>query len=150
MSKQDCQRKKLFIDPEVQGALARRLVWQWVVFTGVAAALAVALEWLNNPFAPVGEVAAEAWWTYGPLLLALVCLLPVFVVDTVKISNRFVGPVFRLRQAARAVAAGQRPAPLKFRDSDFWRGMADDMNVVFDKAASAPATAEEARETASA
>lgn len=133
MSTKNCQRKTDFIDPEVQGALTRRIVAQWVVFTAVATALAFGLTWMSDPFAPIGQVLAEAWWTYAPLLLVLVCLLPVFVMDTIKLSNRFTGPIYRLRHVARALAEGKPTAPVEFRGGDFWRGLADDMNKVIDR-----------------
>lgn len=137
MKKQDCKRKVDFIDPEVQGALTRRIVGQWVVFTAVAAVLAFGLQWMTDPFAPISQHAIEAWWTYGPMLLVLVCLLPVFVMDTVKLSNKFTGPIYRLRHVARSLAAGERPAPVEFRGGDFWRGLADDMNSVIERVAEA-------------
>lgn len=145
---QQCQRKTDFSDPVVQGALTRRIVGQWMVFTLVAVLLAFGLAWMQDPFAPLTQTLAEAWWTYAPLLLVLVCLLPVFVMDTVKLSNRFTGPIYRLRHVARQLSEGECPERLTFRGGDFWRGLADDMNLVIDRvtqpAAAEPADAEEA------
>ena len=132
MKKSDCQRKRDYIDPEVQGALTRRIVAQWMVFVGIATALAFALQWMSNPFMPLKQHLVEAWWTYGPLLMALFCLLPIFVLDAIKLSNRFTGPIYRLRHVASALTAGERPEPLEFRGGDFWRGLADDFNHVID------------------
>ena len=87
MSKQNCKRRTDFIDPEVQGALTRRIVGQWILFTAVAALLAFVLTWMGDPFAPFSQVLSETWWRYAPLLLVLVCMLPIFVMDTVKLSN---------------------------------------------------------------
>ena len=50
----------------------------------------------------------------------MVFLLPVFVVDTIKISHRFAGPIFSLRRTMREVAEGKPPRKLKFREGDFW------------------------------
>jgi len=57
-------------------------------------------------------------------------LLPVFVMDTVKLSHRFAGPIFSLRRAIREVAAGETPRRLKFRHKDFWKDLADDYNAM--------------------
>ncbi|TWT77329.1 hypothetical protein Pla123a_19890 [Posidoniimonas polymericola] len=137
MAQRDNQRHTHFIDPEVQGALTRRIVGQWVVFTAAATAIAFLLTWMSDPFSPLTTILSETWWRYAPLLLVLVCMLPIFVMDTVKLSNKFTGPVFRLRQVARKLAAGERPEPVNFRGGDFWRGLADDMNLVIQRVADA-------------
>lgn len=127
------KRKKKFIDPEVQGALARRIGVHWLLYTLVASVLVVGLKWLANPFVPFTEHAVEAWWTYGPLLLVLLCLAPIFVYDSVKLSNRFTGPVMRIRQAARSLADGEPVRPLAFRDDDFWQDLAKDFNRIVER-----------------
>jgi hypothetical protein len=49
-------------------------------------------------------------------------------VDIVRMSNRFVGPVVRLRGALRELAENRPAQPLNFRDDDFWRELATDFN----------------------
>lgn len=127
------QRSRRYVDPEVQGALARRLVVHWLAYTLVASGVAVGLAWMANPFAPLGEVLAEAWWGYAPLLLTLVALVPVFVVDSIRLSHRFSGPVYRFRGALERLASGGPVERLTFRESDFWRGLAEDFNRVADR-----------------
>lgn len=127
------QRKKKFIDPQVQGALVRRLVFHWLAFIGVAAAVSFALQVLTNPFQPLREHAASLWRTQGPFLIVLVFMLPVFIVDTIKISHRFAGPIYRLRQTIRGLAQGSDFEPLRFRDYDFWQGLAQDFNNMVER-----------------
>jgi hypothetical protein len=124
------QRKKKYIDTDVQGALTRRLIWHWCVFVVVAGVAAYLLQVLSNPFQPQLEHVKELWWTHGPFLVVLLFLLPVFVVDTVKLSHRFAGPIYNLRRAMREVAQGKPPRKLKFRDNDFWQGLSDDYNAM--------------------
>jgi len=63
----------------------------------------------------------------------MVFLLPVFVLDAIKLSHRFAGPIYRLRYTIRKIAHGD-PAPrLKFRDFDFWQGLAEDFNRMVDR-----------------
>ncbi len=130
-----CNRKTRFVDPEVQGALARRLVLHWLSYTAIAAVITVGLYWLSDPFRPVGEVLAGAWWTYSPVLLVLACLLPVFILDSIKLSSRFAGPLFRFRQVIHELAEGQSPLPVEFRTNDFWRQLATDVNRVAERVA---------------
>jgi nitrogen fixation/metabolism regulation signal transduction histidine kinase len=121
-------RKKTFVDPKVQGALVRRLVMHWCAFIAVAALVAFCLQVLSNPFTSIREHAQNVWWTHGPFLLVMVFMLPVFIVDTIKLSHRFAGPIYRMRQTIRSLAKGGAYTPMKFRDQDFWQGMAEDFN----------------------
>jgi hypothetical protein len=124
------RRKKQFIDANVQGALARRIIFHWLVFLMVAALAAFILQVLSNPFRPLLTHARDMWWTHGPFLLVLVFLLPVFIVDTIKLSHRFAGPIFALRRAIREIVQGKPPRKLKFRRKDFWHDLADDYNAM--------------------
>lgn len=124
------QRRQKFIDSQVQGALARRIIFHWLVFVSVAAVAALLLQVLSDPFQPAGQHVENLWYTHGPFLIVMVFLLPVFVVDTIKISHRFAGPIFSLRRTMREVAEGQPPRLLKFREGDFWHELASDYNAM--------------------
>jgi nitrate/nitrite-specific signal transduction histidine kinase len=127
------ERKKTFVDPKVQGSLVRRLVVHWLSFLLVASLVSFCLQVLSNPFRSFGEHVQQLWWTHGPFLLVMVFLLPVFVLDTIKLSHRFVGPIYRLRQTILEIAQGDPPPRLKFRDFDFWQGLAEDFNRMVDQ-----------------
>ncbi len=124
------QRKKHFIDASVQGSLVRRVIFHWLAFLLVAFVVSFILQVLSNPFRPLAAHFQDLWWTHGPFLLVVAFLLPAYVVDTIKLSHRFAGPIFSLRRAIRAVAAGKPPQRLKFRDRDFWQDLADDYNAM--------------------
>jgi hypothetical protein len=124
------RRTKHFIDSNVQGALARRIIFHWVMFLSVASFVAFVLQVLSNPFRPIGEHVQDLWWSQGPFLLVTFFLLPVFIVDSIKLSHRFAGPIFSLRRTIRAVAQGETPRPLKFRRRDFWHDLAEDYNAM--------------------
>ena len=127
------RRTKHFIDSCVQGALARRIIVHWLVFLAVGSLVAFILQVLSNPFRPLAAHVQDMWWTHGPFLLVLVFLLPVFVVDTIKLSHRFAGPIYSLRRAMREIAQGKKPRRLKFRKRDFWHDLADDYNAMLVK-----------------
>jgi len=134
------QRRQKFIDSKVQGALARRIIFHWLMFLLVASVAALLLQVLSDPFRPASDHVENMWYTQGPILVVMVFLLPLFVVDTIKLSHRFAGPIFSLRRAMRDVAAGQPPRKLQFRDGDFWHDLADDYNAMI--ARLAPSTDE--------
>lgn len=127
------RRKKQFVDTCVQGALARRIIVHWLLFLAVGSLVAFVLQVLSNPFRPITAHVQDMWWTQGPFLLVLAFLLPVFVVDTIKISHRFAGPIYALRRGLREIVQGEKPQRLKFRKRDFWHGLADEYNAVLVK-----------------
>ena len=129
------ERKKKYIDSDVQGALTRRLIWHWFVFLVVASVTAYLLQVLSNPFKSQMDHVRELWWTQGPFLVVLLFLLPVFVVDTVKLSHRFAGPIFNLRRAMGEVAEGKPPRKLQFRDNDFWHDLSAEYNAMITRLA---------------
>src|SRR5262245_11987878 len=114
------QRRKVYIDALVQGALARRIILHWFVFLAVTSFIACVLQVLSNPLRPLADHLHDLWWNQGPFFLVMLFLLPVFVVDTVKISHRFAGPIFSLRRAMRDITKGKPAHKLKFRTNDFW------------------------------
>jgi hypothetical protein len=126
------RRKKHFIDTSVQGALARRIIVHWLVFLAVGSLVAFILQVLSNPFRPLADHVHDMWYTHGPFLLVLLFLLPVFVVDTIKLSHRFAGPIYALRRAIREVAAGEKPRRVNFRKRDFWHDLASDYNAMLE------------------
>lgn len=127
------RRTKHYIDSPVQGALARRIIGHWLLFLAVGCIVAFLLQVLSNPFRPIGAHMRDLWWTHGPFLLVLAFLLPVFVVDTIKLSHRFAGPVYALKRSLRSLANGEKPRRLQFRKRDFWHELADDYNAVLAK-----------------
>jgi hypothetical protein len=129
-------RKKTFIDAKVQGALVRRLVMHWASFITIAAVVAFALQVLTNPFRPLEQHLQEMWWTHGPFLLVMFFMLPVFIVDTIKLSHRFAGPIYRLRNVIKGMAEGEPFKPVKFREMDFWQDLADDFNTMIERVGS--------------
>jgi hypothetical protein len=126
-------RGQTFVDATVQGALARRFIFHWFVFVAVSWGVSFLLQLLSDPFRPVSDNMHIMWATQGPLMLVMVFLLPVFVLDTLKLSHRFAGPILSLRRAMREAVAGQRARKIQFRKNDFWHDLADDYNALADR-----------------
>jgi nitrogen fixation/metabolism regulation signal transduction histidine kinase len=60
----------------------------------------------------------------------LLSLFPAFLLDTVRFSNRFVGPIARLRRGLRELGENREAEKMIFRDSDFWTDVAGEYNQV--------------------
>lgn len=121
-------RRRILIDSGVQGTLVRR--------TGLyAAATAIYLlvifilsDALSHPKEPVSEsllrcLDEAVFWAPGLMLLA-----PLFAYDLIHISNRFVGPMFRLRRELRKLSNGEAVGPMFSRQGDFWSDASDSFN----------------------
>ncbi|GAB5405500.1 MAG: hypothetical protein Aurels2KO_37310 [Aureliella sp.] len=124
-------RGKLFIDPVVQGALVKRLVIHWLLFLTVTCVCIFAMEaMLGEPAASFAERLNSVWNKYGIMVLIMFAILPTFIYDTIKLSHRFAGPIYRLRSTFKLLAGGTKISQIKFREHDFWTEMAADFNTV--------------------
>ena len=123
-------RKRLFVDPKVQGALVLRVILYWVVCLITITLMLLCWRILTGPARAFYQHFDEMWFYYGPALLASLLLLPLVLVDLVRFSTRFVGPFLRLRRAMRGLARGEHVEPIEFRRGDFWKEFADEFNAV--------------------
>lgn len=130
MSSAKYPRKKLFVDAKVQGALALRVVFYWCVCLMTMTLMLVCWRIVTGPARMFYLHFDEMWFHYGPALVASFVLLPLIVIDVVRLSNRFAGPLVRLRRSMRALARGERVRPIFFRDGDFWQDLADEFNIL--------------------
>jgi hypothetical protein len=125
-------RKKYVIDRKIQGAIARRVALQWIMF--VMLAFLVLPFWQSllsgDPILPGEGQLQRQMFANAPAFVILLSLLPAFVWDMLKLTNRFSGPVYRFRKSLHALGAGEAVEPIRFRKGDFWQGMADDFNAV--------------------
>jgi hypothetical protein len=125
------KRKQKFVDTNVQGALLRRILFHWVAFFFVTALTVILMKTLvgdmNISFTENVKNSIGEFSLYGVILL---CLFPVFMLDTVRFSNRFVGPIGRLRRHLKELGTEKTTQKCAFRDNDFWAEMAEEFNKV--------------------
>jgi len=126
------RRSQKFVDREVQSSLLRRLSLHWMLFmfaNGMAILMWTRfLETPSEPWAVTFQLAFQRALPFGLISIGLV---PVFVWDAMKLSNRFAGPVVRVRRALERIARGESPKPIEFRQGDFWKSLAQDLNRAF-------------------
>jgi hypothetical protein len=123
-------RRRVFIDRPIQTALLLRATTYWAVCLLVQVLTIVFFAVLTSSpdafYARLGGL-----WTHLQLsLVAAAVVLPLLLLDIVKLSHRWVGPVFRLRTSLQALSRGEPVTPIRFRDGDFWQELAGDFNVV--------------------
>jgi hypothetical protein len=123
-----CRRTIFLVDRQVQGSLVARTALYWLFCLFSVSLMLICWESYSGPPRSFFALLTDLFHRYGPALLASLILLPIAMMDVVRLSNRFVGPVVRLKESLRALCAGERIQPLHFRDNDFWREMAGDIN----------------------
>lgn len=123
-------RKRLLVDPKVQGVLIERVVAYWGVCLLTITLMLLCWQVVTGPPQMFSMHLNAMWHNFGPALLASLLLLPLVVVDSIRLSNRFAGPLVRLRRSMRALADGETVEPIYFRDGDYWQEMADEFNAV--------------------
>jgi sensor histidine kinase YesM len=124
-------RRQHWVDARVQGTLVRRILLHWCAFFLVTLMCVSVMQLLlGDPNKTIVERVGSPG--SGLLLVGIImlALFPAFALDTVRFSNRFVGPIARLRRSMRELADGQRISNLSFRDNDFWCEVADEFNAV--------------------
>jgi hypothetical protein len=123
-------RKRLFVDPKVQGALVLRTVLYWVVCLITITLMLLCWRILTGPARLFYTHFNDMWFHFGPAVIASSLLLPLVIWDMIRLSNRFTGPLLRLRRSMRALARGEYVEPIEFRDGDFWQEFAEEFNTL--------------------
>ena len=126
------RRKTNFVDPETQLSLLKRITFHWGSFI-VANSVALMI-WLmlfeQEPHSSWGETFSLFLQRYAPFLIISAAMLPIFLRDTMRLSNKFAGPIQRLRRAMEGVAQGTHVKPIGFRRGDFLQDIATDFNLM--------------------
>jgi hypothetical protein len=135
------RRKRYFVDAKVQGALLRQAIWYWLWSSALFALLIVvyrvAPAWLSGQ----EQGWSRLWYHIAPYLLASAALFPLIVAKANRFSNRFVGPMVRIRKTLKQLANGEIPEPIELRDKDYYRELAADINLIAVRLAHAPPAA---------
>ena len=131
------KRRRFFVDPKVQGALIARGVRFWLTSV-VLMVCAVAATWvfITPGVTELMRLREELPSLVGALLVAsaaVLLVLPIVLLDFVRMTNRFAGPVFRLQREMQRAAQGEKVAPVHFRDGDYWQGLADSFNLLIER-----------------
>lgn len=124
-------RRKSLVDPEVQGGVLKKIFLHWgLFFLCNSLALTIWVRLFEQPEVGWGQSFIDTLIRYLPFFVITMALIPAFVWDTLKLTNRFAGPMLRFRAALRDARDGRAVAPLKFRDNDFWKEIAENFNAV--------------------
>jgi hypothetical protein len=124
------KRRQLLIDKQVQGALLFRTIVYWFFLLVAASLFLLCMYVVQEPGGTFLDYYGLVLERHGVLAFATLVLLPLVVYDVLVTTNRFAGPIYRMRRSMRALATGAHVDPLEFREQDFWREMADEFNAL--------------------
>jgi hypothetical protein len=122
------RRTNYLVDREVQGMLMLRVAIYWLFCLLSVSLMLICWNAYTGPSRRFIDLATDLYFRYGPALAASLLVLPIVMMDVVRLSNRFVGPVFRLRQGLTDLANGRPPHPMNFREHDFWSELGAEFN----------------------
>ncbi len=123
-------RKQLYNDSKVQTALLARVVLYWCAYLIAVAAFILVWRIVTGPARVFYTHFEDMWFHFGPAVVVSFLLLPLVLWDMLKLSNRFVGPLTRLREHFRMGANGQEVPPIHFREGDFWHEVSEEFNAM--------------------
>lgn len=123
-------RRRLLVDQAVQGVLLRRFALYGTASLFYCGVTLFLTDTLRHPQESISESLLRsmdelAFWVPAFLLLA-----PIFAYDLLRLTNRFVGPIFRLRRELRRLSNGEAVSKMQFREGDYWHDAADSFNRI--------------------
>ncbi len=127
------KRKQLYVDPQVQGPIVRRVVVYWVACLGFMILPVLLARVVVDPKVFVLHHVPGIIARYWPIFVCMTLMLPLAILDALTLSNRFAGPVFRIRNELRKYNQGEGTAKLELRREDFWHDLADEFNTLTER-----------------
>lgn len=123
-------RRRIFIDRPIQAAILLRTALYWGMITMAQVLMVLFFGIIMSSQNDFPSLHPQVWWHLQITLLASIAILPILLWDVLKLSHRWVGPIFRLRAALRALSRGEAISEVRFRDRDFWKELGSDLNAV--------------------
>lgn len=128
-SKNTFNRTQTVVDRDVQYGVVKKIAVHWLAFFLCnTIALVIWIRLFEQPDTTWENTLVDGFQRYLPFFVISLALIPAFVLDTLKLTNRFAGPITRLRMEINNAAAGRPVSLLHFRSNDYWREIADGFN----------------------
>jgi hypothetical protein len=128
------KRHQYYVDRAVQGLLLARAALYWAFCIVMLTLVLLCWRVLTGPSRPLHVHLDHLWFHYQPVFLATAMILPVVMLDVLRLSNRFAGPMLRIRFAMKRLADGDpNVGPLYFRKNDFWHDFSDSFNRLLER-----------------
>jgi hypothetical protein len=123
------KRKKLLTD-KVQVALMVRATSYWLYCLLTLTLMTLCWRIANTEPQTFQSHVHALKRDFAPAAVSSLILLPIVLVDVLRFSNRFTGPMVRVRRMLKSMIEGDPVRPIAFREGDFWDDFALDINAV--------------------
>jgi hypothetical protein len=121
------QRRKIWISP-FQTFLAARVAFYFILYQFALWALYVIDARMKSLNGMMGDASALFGFLLTPI--AAVTLAFLFMYDSIRLTHRIVGPVYRFQKTVQAVTAGEEVGLIVLRKGDLLLDLKDDMNAM--------------------
>ncbi len=121
-------RQQVWVDRSVQGVLVGRVLLYWLCALLYASIGSACFQYNQNPEWTLAKHASVLFGQMWPWFPTVVFVLPLAIYDVVRLSNLFVGPIYRIRKHFGALRQDIACAALIFREDDYWRDLAAPIN----------------------
>ncbi|QDT38461.1 methyl-accepting chemotaxis protein [Stratiformator vulcanicus] len=123
------KRTKRFVSWEIQGQTIKHVLAYWFIYHAVLWHAIFLFDWLNSRGKILtGERPLMFRDLYAQfvaencgILICAVLLLPILVIDVVRLSHKVAGPLVRFQNALAELSKGRKVEPIRLRDGD-WLG----------------------------
>ena len=126
------RRFRLLADWKLQGRCCLRICGYWLVCQLALVSTMLGFLTLTGP--DVAASGGESAWTFiMPALVSSTLFLPMALLDNLRFTNKFAGPLMRFRRELKHLAEGEKAGEIVFRPGDYLIGMDQDFNAVFSR-----------------
>ena len=119
------KRWRLLADTKIQGAMCLRIASYWIVCQTTLLGTMACFYFLTNGEGNISGLAI-------PGLLVSSLFLPIALLDALKFSNRFAGPVVNIRGKLKRFAATGTMETIRLRKGDYYSDICEAFNQIPD------------------
>ena len=126
------KRRIILIDKEVQLMVGGRVVIYWCAAILFVILPLTFLKTFTEPGTLLVNNIMNVVSNHSPVFLIMLAFLPLAVYDSIKLSHKFAGPIYRLRKDLDRLQQGE-DVEFSFRKNDFWTDIPDSLNNLVSK-----------------
>lgn len=120
------RRKRTFVDARAQGRVVFRVVAYWLMYHVVLwhglFVFRYAQVRMSTDEALLREPVNSLYWQFCidhlPLLMASLLIMPLFMLDFIRLTHRIVGPLVRANNSLHQLMRGEHVTQVEFRKGD--------------------------------
>ncbi len=134
-------RKIYLVDKQVQLHVAGRVIVYWcsaLLFVLLPLALLRTVQ-VGGTFPMNILVVCQQYWQVFTMLFLF---LPFAIYDSIRVSNQYAGPIYRLREELRKREEGKKIGPITFREGDHYTDLPQSINMLIEQVDSLEAIVE--------